>query len=187
MPKLRLQLGADYYIVSNYIYFSDYYKLEQENALFNLLRVNASKTFSLSKHWNLYSDVWLQQKAGNAQVNVPLLLTRHRLAFEGLFFTNLNISTGVELRYHSPYKADGYSPMLGQFFYQDSVTIKNRPDVALFMHFRIRSFKAYLRAENLNSIDFSNGFGFTNNNLAAPDYPYPGLLIRFGVYWSFVN
>ena len=182
-----MQLGADYYLVSNYLYFSNYYKLEQENALFNLLRINASKTFALSKHWNLYSDIWLQQKAGNAQVNVPLFLTRQRLAFEGLFFTNLNISTGVEFRYHSPYKADGYSPVLGQFTYQDSTTISNRPDVALFLHFRIRSFKAYLRAENLNTASLVNGFGFTHNNFAAPDYPYPGLLIRFGVYWSFVN
>ena len=56
-----------------------------------------------------------------------------------------------------------------------------------FFHFRIRSFKAYVRAENLNAVNLQNGFGFTHNNLAAPDYPYPGLVIRFGVFWSFVN
>lgn len=188
VPRLRLQLTGDYYLVSNYLYFSEYYKLRQENTLFNFLRVSASKTFTLSKRWNLYSDVWLQQKAGNVEVNVPLFFTRHRLAFEGLFFRNLNLSTGLELRYHSPYKADNYSPVIGQFFYQDSLTINNRPEVAAFMHFRIRSFKGFIRAENLNTMQFGNGgFGFTNNNLAAPDYPYPGLLIRFGVYWSFVN
>jgi len=31
------------------------------------------------------------------------------------------------------------------------------------------------------------GFGFTNNSLAAPGYPYPGLQIRVGIWWSFVN
>ena len=187
-PKLKLQLGADYYLVSNYLYLTDYYKLQQENTLFNLLRIRALKTFALSRHWNWYAEVYVQQKAGNADLNVPLFYTRNRLAFEGVFFKNLNLSTGLEVRYHTPYYADAYSPVLGQFFYQDSLRISNRPDVTAFMHFRIRSFKAYIRAENLNSLSF---LGMTSplrrNNFAAPDYPYPGFMLRFGIFWSFVN
>ena len=187
-PKLALTLGADYYLVSNYLYLTNYNDLKQEGTLFNLLRISASKTAKLGRYWRLYSSVWVQQKAGNAEVNVPLLYTRNRLAFEGNFFKNLFLSTGLEVRYHSPYKADGYSPVLGRFFYQDSVTINNRPQVDAFFNFRIRSFKAYIRAENLNAASLSNGgFGFLNNNFAAPDYPYPGMVMRFGFYWSFVN
>ena len=108
--------------------------------------------------------------------------------YEGnLGFKNLNIAFGIEGRYHSPYKADNYSPVLGQFFFQDSKTISNNPDVMGFLHFRIRGFKAYVRAENLNTVRTLGGLQFNNNNLAAPDYPTPGLIIRFGVYWSFVN
>jgi hypothetical protein len=122
------------------------------------------------------------------QLNTPLVYTRHRLAFEGNFFKNLNLSTGLEVRYHTPYKADNYSPVLGQFFYQDSITINNVPEISAFMHFRIRTFKGYIRAENLNSLRYNGGgLNFTRNNLAAPGYPYPGLVIRFGIYWSFVN
>ena len=187
-PKLNLVLGADYYLVSNYLYLTNYYDLRQENAIFNVLRVNAAQTLKLSKHWRLYTSLWVQQKAGNADVNLPLFYTRDRLAFEGHFFRNLDLSTGLEVRYHAPYKADAYSPVLGRFFYQNSVTISNRPEADLFFNFRIRSFKAYIRAENLNSMSTANGsFGFLNNNFAAPGYPYPGLVLRFGFYWSFVN
>ncbi len=187
-PALNLQLTGDYYLMSNYLYLTDYRKLQQENALFNLLRIGALKKFNLSRKWKWYADVYVQQKTGNAEINVPLLFTRNRLAFEGNFFRNLYLSTGVEVRYHTPYNADAYSPVLGRFFYQDSIQISNRPDVAAYFNFRIRSFKAYVRAENLNSINISReGLDFTNNNFAAPDYPYPGLVIRFGVYWSFVN
>ena len=127
-------------------------------------------------------------EAGSVQLNVPTIFTRNRIAFEGNFFKNLHLATGLEVKYHTPYKADNYSPVLGQFFYQDSITISNLPDVAAYFNFRIRSFKAYVRAENLNSASLSNsGFGFRNNNMAAPGYPYPGLVIRVGVYWSFVN
>jgi hypothetical protein len=93
----------------------------------------------------------------------------------------------VELRYHTPYYANNYSPVLGQFFYQDSVRIDNRPELHAFFNFRIRSFKAYVRAENLNTLKFSGSPGFTAHNFAAPDYPYPGLVLRLGIYWSFVN
>jgi hypothetical protein len=187
-PKLNLTLGADYYLVSNYLYLAGFSDLEQESALFNVLRISASKTTKLSRHWRLYSYVWVQQKAGNANVNFPLFYTRNRLAFEGLFFKNLNLSTGLEIRYHTPYKGDGYSPVLGRFYYQDSIIINNRPQADAFFNFRIRSFKAYVRAENLNAASAAGGsFGFMSNNLAAPDYPYPGLVMRFGFYWSFVN
>ena len=109
--------------------------------------------------------------------------------YEGTFgFRNLNIAFGAEVRYHTPYKADNYSPVLQQFFYQDSVTISNLPDIAGFLHFRIRSFKAFIRAENLNTLrGFGGGLQFNNNNLAAPGYPTPGIILRFGIYWSFVN
>lgn len=187
-PALNLTLGADYYAVTNYLYTANYNDLKQESALFNVLRITASKTAKLSRHWRLYSSVWVQQKAGNADVNFPLFYTRNRLAFEGNFFKNLYLSTGLEVRYHTPYKADGYSPVLGRFFYQDSITINNRPQVDAFFNFRIRSFKAFIRAENLNAASLSDGgFGFLANNFAAPDYPYPGLVLRFGFYWSFVN
>ncbi len=55
------------------------------------------------------------------------------------------------------------------------------------MHFRIRSFTAYLRFENLNSLRIDNGLEFKRHNFGAPQYPYPGLVTRFGIYWSFVN
>ena len=56
------------------------------------------------------------------------------------------------------------------------------------VNFRINSFKAFVRAENLNTFRNTNGnWGFTNNNFAAYDYAYPGLLIRVGIFWGFVN
>lgn len=189
-PSLRLKLSGHYYLVTNYSYFKNYYEVHQESTLFNMLQVALQKTIKLGKRWFWHADVYLQKKIGNAEINTPLLFTRNRLGYEGsLGFRNLDIAFGTEIRYHTPYKADGYSPLLGQFFYQDSVRIDNTiPDIAGFVHFRIKSFKFYFRAENLNTAQVTNReFGFTNNNQPAPGYYYPGLQIRLGVYWSFVN
>lgn len=188
-PALQFQLSADYFLIGNYLYIQDMYKLKQESGLFNLLRFHASKKFTIGKHWSLYSDVYLQQKTGNVALNLPLLFTRNRFLYEGNFgFKNLNLAFGTELRYHTAYKADGYSPFLSQFSFQDSARINNRPDISALLHFRIRSFKAYIRAENLNTLRSNGGsLQFKAHNFAAPDYPYPGMVMRFGIYWSFVN
>ncbi len=189
-PVLRLRLSGHYYLATNYTYVTGFYQLNQASALFNVLQVAAQKTFRFGrkKQFNLHSDVYVQQVIGNAPVNVPLVFTRNRLAYEGnLGFRNLDIALGLESKYHTAYKADNYSPVLGQFQYQDTAVIRNLPDIAAYVHFRIRSFKAFVRAENLNTMSFSDGFGFTNNNLAATGYPYPGFLFRLGIYWGFVN
>ena len=191
LPSFRLRLTGHYYLATNYTYFTRFYEVQQEGTLFNLLQVALHKTIQLGKRWNWHADIWFQQRVGDAPVNVPVIYTRHRIGYEGnLGFKNLDISMGTEIRYRSAYKADNYSPALGQFFYQDSITIRNKmPDISAYVHFRIRPFKAFIRAENLNTAKkLSNGgFGFTNNNLVAPGYALPGLQFRLGVYWSFVN
>ncbi len=182
-----INLGFKNHIITNLAYFSDYYHTAQSSKAINLLQVYASKKVKLTKRWNLYADITFQQTDGSAPVKVPLLFTRSRLAYEGIFFKNLNLSTGLEARYFTPFEAYNYSPVMGQFMPQDTFKLKNLPDISAFFHFRIKSFTAFIRAENLNTVSFANGFGFTNNNFAAPHYPTQGFILRFGIRWGFVN
>ena len=182
-----IQLGFTNHLISNYSYFYNYYQSTQSSKLINIIQVSASKKIKLYKRWSWYLDATVQQTDAAAPIKVPLLYTRSRIAYEGNFFKNLNLSTGVEIRYYTPYKANNYSPLVGQFTPQDTLVLKNLPDVAAFMHFRIKSFTGFVRAENLNTVSFQNGFGFVNNNFAAPHMPTQGLIIRLGIRWWFVN
>lgn len=190
LPTFKMKLSGHYYLATNYTYYTSYYQLKQESSLFNVLQIAMEKTVKLGKRWNLHTEIYFQQKVGDVPVNVPLFYTRNRVGYEGsLGFKNLNIAFGTEIRYRLAYKADDYSPASGQFVYQDTMTIRNPlPDITAYVHFRIKPFTAFIRAENLNTARSLGGsFGFTNNNLAAPYYPMPGLLIRLGVFWRFVN
>jgi hypothetical protein len=180
-PKFRFRLTGEYFLVSNYSFFSSFYDAEQESTLFNVLHVTGEKVFKLSKHINLYSEVHLQQPAGNPPLNLPQFFTRNRVAYEGnLGFKNLDLSTGLEVRYHTPYKADNYSPIPGQFVFQDTATLSNKPDVNLFVHFSIKTFKAFIRLENINSIG-------KHYNFVSSHYAYTTLWFRLGIWWGFVN
>ncbi len=182
-----IQLGVVNHLIANYSYFYNYYQTTQSSKLINILQASASKKIKIYKKWSWYLDATVQQTDANAAIKLPLLYTRSRIAFEGNYFKNLNLSTGLDIRYYTPYKANNYSPLVGQFTVQDTLTLSNRPDVALFMHFRIKSFTGFLRAENLNTVSTKNGFGFVDNNFAAPHIPTQGLIIRFGIRWWFVN
>ncbi len=187
-PNSRLSLTGHYYLMTNYTYLTEFYKLRQESSLFNVLQVGLHKAFSIGRRWIWRTDIYFQKTVGNAPVNLPLIYTRNRFGYEGNFgFPNLDIALGLEARYHTPYKADGYSPALGQFFYQDSISISNLPQVDAYVHFRIRPIKIFFRVENLNTVRMNDGFGFTNNNITAPGYAMPGLVMRLGIWWSFVN
>jgi hypothetical protein len=189
LPSFRLRLSGDYYLMTNYTYLTNYFELRQESALFNVLRITVEKTIKLGKRWNWHADIYLQQVIGDAPVHITPLFTRQRIAYEGnLGFKNLDIAIGLEARYRAPYKADGYSPLLGRFSYQDTVTITNKlPDISAYLNFRIKPFKAFVRVDNLNTAQDLEGFGFTRNNAVAPGYFLPGLQFRLGIYWSFVN
>ena len=182
-----IQLGFKNHFITNYAYFSTRKKTEQYKKPINILQLSASKKIKLKKNIFYYADVTLQQTDNAAPIRVPLIFTRSRIAYEGNLYKNLKLSTGVEIRYYTPYKANNYSPLLGQFSPQDSIRIANKPDVSAFFNFRIKSFSLYIRAENLNTASFQNGFGFVDNNFAAPSYPTQGFLLRFGIRWWFVK
>jgi hypothetical protein len=189
-PERNLRIKGSYYLMSNYSYFQDFYKERQASSLFNLLQVSVQKQFTLYRHWHWRTNTVVQQVAGSSPVHVPLLASSNQIGYDGhLGFKNLNISFGTEIRYISGYKADGYAPLNGQFYSQSDTTIRQHlPDINFYLHLRIRSFTAYVRAENINSMTLSPmGFGFYNNNYVAPYYPSSGLLLKFGFFWGFIN
>ena len=185
--KIKIRLSLEYFLVSNYTYFKGFREADQYAPLFNFIRTGISKETNLNKRWKWYLDFYFQTVTGNAPIHLPLIYTRNRIAYEGKPFRNLVISSGLDLRYYSPYFADNYSPVLGQFFFQSEKKIAIRPDIAAYTNFRIRSFTTYIRVENLNTVTQRFGFGFKDNNLAAPLYPNPGMVFRLGIFWNFVN
>ncbi len=58
----------------------------------------------------------LQQATGNPPLNLPLILTRNQIGYDGnLGFKNLLTSFGLEIRYYTPYKQMGIPRFLASF------------------------------------------------------------------------
>ena len=178
--KLRLNLYGEYMLLSNYTYFTDFYKAQQAGKVFHMLHVFADKQFKISRRLTVYTEAHVQQTTKDAPVHVPLFFTRNRLVHEANYYRNLFLAFGTEVKYNTPFRADNYSPVNAQFNLQDSITISNLPQVDVFVNFRIKTFKAFIRYDNLNSF-------IKKHSYSAPLYLNPQGIFRLGIFWDFVN
>ncbi len=191
--KKQQNITGQLLIVNNATTWQGFKTYQQEN-VFNMLKLKFERVFILYKKFVWRTEVQFQQVLiGKPNINYPTLYTRNKFAYEGnLGKKNLRLATGIEFRYLSPYKLDAWSPLQGQFIYQDSVSSKNNlPDINAYLNFNITNFNAFLRVENLNTLKIitgnNGGVKFLNNNYAGQLYPNPGLVIHFGIYWRFIN
>jgi hypothetical protein len=176
-----------YKLIQNFQYFGSGYQPMVYDKVLSYVKGTVSNQMKLSRHWNWYNELTLQVVDPNAPLHLPVIFTRQRLAYEGNFFKNLFLSTGLELIYHSSFQPDGYMPLSGQFYLQDQFTADNRPIANAFLNFRIKRFKGFVRIEQLNTLlATSNQLG-TRYQFTAPNYLGTGTWLRVGIWWNFIN
>jgi hypothetical protein len=179
--------SVSYQLIQNFQYYSNGFQPMVYGSVLNYIRGQVENKMGLSKHWYWYNQVTMQVVDPNAPLHVPFIVTRQRLAFEGNFYKNLNLSTGLEVIYHTNYQADAYMPFTGQFYLQNSFTTQNRPTTNAYLNFMIKRFKGYIRLENLNTLlPTSKALG-TSYNFTAQNYPSLGMWFRVGIWWNFIN
>lgn len=176
-----------YQFIQNYAYFETGFQPAIYNGTINYLKAQFQNKIIISKHWNWYNELYLQKTDANTILHLPLLLTRQRIAFEGQFYKNLQLSTGLEFIYHTSYKADAYMPFTGQFYTQSNELLQNRPIANAYFHMMIKRLKAYIRLENLNTLLPSSTSSGNHFNFTAPNYASTGVWVRVGIWWNFIN
>ena len=167
-PKLRLSGGLRNYIIGNYIYVNDSERPDQYSGTFNITQLWIRKVLRFGYVF-LDNEIVYQQLTNNAPVNVPALMGRHQLSIEkALFRQRLKIASGLEVRYNTAYHPAGYDAVLNKFFYQNTTTVANVPECAVFLNFRIKRFRAFVMGDNLQQIFVRNAILYTG--------PHPSIL-----------
>ncbi|TLF47158.1 putative porin [Maribacter aurantiacus] len=188
-------LSAKYTNLDNYAYFAADPLLEvtegaeqatirpfQEDKGISYIKLKYTKEFRLGK-FALNNTVMYQTVSQESDVlNLPQLVTRNSLYFSSdVFKKAMYLQTGITLKYFSKYTMNGYNPVLGEFFVQDTEELGGFPLLDFFINARIQQTRIFLKAEHFNS-SFS-GYNF----YAAPNYPYRDFVIRFGLVWNFFS
>ena len=150
--------------------------------MFNYLSLKITACVQFGKFG--FDNTLLYQKVVQDEniLNVPELVTRNTLYFSDYLFKKaLFIQTGITFQYFTEYNANGYNPLLGEFYVQEREKIGNFPLMDFFINAKVKQFRVFLKAEHFNS-------SFTGYNFySAPGYPYRDFTVRFGVIWDFFS
>ncbi len=192
-----LNASVQYTILNDHLYFGrdEYVPVSDEDdrdvlvvtpkqfsGTINYLSVKASREFRFGK-FALDNTVLFQNvQQGSNVLNVPDFVTRNTLYYtDRVFKKALFFQAGVTFQYFTEYYGNGYNPVIGEFYSQDTFKMGNFPMIDVFLNAKIQEFRVFLKAEHLNS-------GFTGYNYySAPNYPYKDFTIRFGVIWDFFS
>lgn len=184
-------IKAEYQLINDKIFFSNdatnqpnqlITTPKQHSDLINYFSLSATKDWKWSKY-GMENIVKFQQVAQGSQIiNVPTLFTRNTFYYSNYFFNKaLFLQTGITARFFTKYYADGYNPVLGEYYVQNQTKIGNYPIIDLFVNGKIKTANLFLGIENINSIIGKS------NHYTAPNYPYKDFTIRFGIKWDFFN
>lgn len=192
-----LNIGADYQLLHDKVYFSlDNPPVDNKNRIrqvvlapkqyskaINYLGIRLQKEFTFGK-FALDNTVLYQVVTQEENVlNLPKFTTRNTLYYSDYWFDKaLFLQTGFTFQYFTEYYADGYLPVIGDFYTQTHSKIGNYPVLDFFFNAKIRTARVFLKVENFNQKLMKK-----NKHYAAPGYPYRDMTIRIGIIWDFFS
>ncbi len=200
--KIKLNIKAhalaniegSYTTIDNYTYFTkntdSITTPLQYGESIELLKIKLSQNLKF-KWLGMDNTIQYQKVSSGDQVyKVPEIVTRNTLYYHDHWFKRaLYLQTGVTFKYYSAYAADGYDPILSEFYVQSESeqtffeenkhTFGGFPQFDIFFNAKIRQTRIYFKVEN-----FGEAFQ-QNKEFSAPGYAPRDAVLRFGLVWNF--
>ncbi len=143
-------------------------------------RVNLNLTITRWLHYDMQQH--LQYSTDQEQIRVPFFASKNSVYADfNLFHNALHTQVGVDLRYHTAYKADGYDPSLQTFYRQNDVEVGNYFWADFFINLQVKRASIYAKAAHLNSFIEDRAY------CILPHYPSKQFGFFFGITWKFFD
>ena len=179
LAQYGIKLSAYNYILNNYFYFSGPNVPAYESKTINMLVLSFSNRFAF-KGIHFDNDVWFQRSDGSDVIRLPLVSLKSSLYYQRLVFKNaLLFAIGGDVRYYTPFMANGYNPLFGQFYEQNQQMMKFYPILDLFLNVKIKTVRIFLEGSNISALFGQHGY------YTAYYYPAQDVTFRFGAAWRF--
>ena len=134
-----------------------------------------------TKYFCLDAQIALQH-ATNKDIAVPLFSGKMGALYTTrIFKKRLRFQVGVDLFYNTKYYADGYNPLLHQFYAQQYIITGNYLYVNAHIALRVKRISFFVRGGNL----FAGLLSF--RYITTPGYPMQGRNFEVGVNWKFYD
>jgi hypothetical protein len=181
IPRFKFEGTVAYTLLNNYMYYDSLALPRQASTPLSILQLMVRENLNLGK---IHLDNTIAiQKPTEKFLRLPDVSTKHSLYFEGRLFKKVMLTRiGFDIRYNTTWFAPGYMPLTQQFIVQENFKTKGYPSVDVFLSAKVKSFRAFLRMDNLTH------FATKGIYYQIARYPFSeGGTIRFGIRWQLAN
>lgn len=174
------KLSFNYYHLGNYVYLNSHFEPTVCEKSVDVVQFNF---FAPVRYHNFYMDANLAlQHSTQGCVSVPLFAGKLHAAYAfNIFRKRLRIMIGGDLLYNTAYTADGYNPILHQFYVQKDVKVGNFLYFDASLTLQVQRISFFVKGGNLIA-------GVLNYNyFTTPYYPMQAQNVRIGITWRFYD
>lgn len=190
LGPVRIMPSAEYALLTNYIYFKEF-DVEEQKVLpvqtsgdINMLKGQLDLSIDFLKVFNFNTKlIYTNVSGGSADaISVPELLGNAQISYhEILLDGNLEWQIGFDLHMKSDYYAQGYDPIIMQYYVQDDFIVNAYPIWDVFLNAKINRGRFFIKYNNLMRVVRQTGYFLT------PYYPGQDDILDFGFSWSFYD
>lgn len=183
LDKVNTTLEASIYNIDNKVYLNELLVYKQLVDNINYFKIKGENHLRFGKI-NLVSTAQYQKVTKNEEyMPLPDFLIRETLYWQGeLFNKNAQLQAGINATYFTKYNGLRYIPILNEFALQDPASIQEiggYPILDLFINFKVRNMRFYIRGEHINA-----SFTKQPDYFAAPNVPYRDFKFQLGLKWN---
>lgn len=173
-------LSAGFYNIGKYVYLDNNFDPVQLEKPVQVLKFQISAPLR-TKHFALDANMALQHSTNDA-ITVPLFAGKLGAVYmTRIFKKKLHFQVGIDLFYNTKYYADGYNPILHQFYAQQYMITGNYLYVNAHLALRVKRISFFVRGGNLIAGLLSFRY------ITTPGYPMQGRNFEVGVNWKFYD
>lgn len=180
IPTRKLELTAEYRLISDYIYWGRDSMPGQTSEAISLMEFKLFKHFKL---WHFHSDnTALYQLTSNQNIiPLPMFSVYSSNYFQNTLFEVLFFQIGIDLRYNSSWYAPAYEPATQQFYIQRERQVGNYLFADAFVNLQLKRARMFFKMTHINQGLWGNNYFHTIS------YPAGPRTFRFGVSWNFYD
>jgi hypothetical protein len=179
-PRFHLSGGANYTLLSNYLYNNEKALPAQYNNEFSIFSGWLNKDFVVGRFVWSNKAVW-QEVSDDSVLHLPVWNFYSSIYYSHYLYKVMKIQLGAEIYYHTKFYADSYEPSTTQFYLQNHTKTGGYPMINLYANAKLKRTSAFVILSHANSL-FDMG-----NFISSPAYPLDQMAFKFGFFWTFYD
>jgi hypothetical protein len=178
---LRLEPFVEYTRLNRLIYYDTMAQRQQAQGVVSQFRVGTNFRAQW-KSFHFKGSLFYAASQGQDIWRVPAFFANVVGYYESALFNNaMQAHIGLDIHYHTRYRAFAYQPITGQFHVQDEALVGNYPLVSAFFDFKVKRALLFFKIVNLLQDVAGKGYYTTPYYIAQPR------AFEFGLQWLFFD